>query len=239
VVRVLALETTERVGSVAAAQDDNLLSELKLDPEKRSTQSLALGLAAVLEQVGWRTTDLDLVATCVGPGSFTGLRVGITTAKTLAYAAGADILGLDTLQVIAATAPAGVERLSVAVDAQRNQVVAGTFQRGPDGWFAPLGPSQLLDVDAWLAGLAPGTCLSGPSLRKVADRVPDRLTTLDPSHWFPSAASVARLAVRRYAAGYRDDLWTLVPRYSRPSAAEEKWQKRQRTRPQGRTAKDG
>ena len=94
--KILALETTERVGSVAVARDDNLLSEMKLDPNKRSTQSLALGLAAVLQQVGWHTTDLDLVATCVGPGSFTGLRVGVTTAKTLAYAAGADILVAGT-----------------------------------------------------------------------------------------------------------------------------------------------
>lgn len=236
--RVLALETTERVGSVAAMQDSNLLSELKLDPNKRSAQSLALGLAALLEEVGWRSTDLDLVATCVGPGSFTGLRVGVTAAKTLAYCAGADILGLDTLAVIAAAAPAGVDLLSVAVDAQRSQVVAGTFQRGPDGWFAPLAPSKLLDVDAWLAGLAPGTCLSGLILRKVADRVGARLTTLDPSHWSPSAAAVARLAVRRYAAGQRDDVWTLVPRYSRPSAAEEKWEQRQRSRPQRQTEEE-
>ena len=237
--RVLALETTERVGSVAAMQDGNLLLELKLDQNMRSAQSLALGLAALLEEVGWRTTDVDLVATCVGPGSFTGLRVGVTTAKTLAYCAGADILGLGTLAVIAAAAPAGVDLLSVAVDAQRGQVVAGTFQRGPDGWFAPLGPSELLDIDAWLAGLTPGTCLSGPILRKVADRVPDHLTTLDPLHWFPSAAAVARLAVRRYAAGQRDDVWTLVPRYSRPSAAEEKWEQRQRSRPQRRAEEDG
>jgi tRNA threonylcarbamoyladenosine biosynthesis protein TsaB len=225
---VLALETTERVGSVAAMADANLLCELRLDPQKRSAQSLAPGIETLLDRVEWQPSDVDLVATTVGPGSFTGLRVGVTTAKSLAYSVGADILGVDTLDVVAARAPRSVQILSVAVDAQRAEVVAQTFERGQDGWLRPTGLAGLVDVDAWLGSLAPGTCVSGPVLRKLADRVPDRATVLDPQYWAPSAAAVARLAVRDYDAGRRDDVWSLVPRYSRRSAAEEKWQKRRR-----------
>ncbi|OHB85019.1 MAG: tRNA (adenosine(37)-N6)-threonylcarbamoyltransferase complex dimerization subunit type 1 TsaB, partial [Planctomycetes bacterium RBG_16_64_12] len=111
--KVLALETTERVGSVAAMDDGNLLCELKLCPKQRSAQSLAPGIKMLLERVGWQPTDVDLVATTVGPGSFTGLRVGVTTAKSFAYGVQADILGVDTLEVIAAAAPAHVQTLSV------------------------------------------------------------------------------------------------------------------------------
>jgi tRNA threonylcarbamoyladenosine biosynthesis protein TsaB len=222
-VRVLAIETTETTGSVAAACDDNLLLELKLSQEIRSAQSLAPGLKAILERVGWRPIDVELVAVAVGPGSFTGLRVGVTTAKTLAYCVGARILGVDTLEVIAAAAPAEVPRLWAAVDAQRGQVVAQLFERGPEGHFLAAGPAELLDVDLWLARLAPATCLSGPVLRKLASRVSSHLTVLDPQCWSPSAAAVAELALRRYRAGQRDDVWSLVPRYSRRSAAEEKW----------------
>jgi hypothetical protein len=77
-------------------------------------------------------------------------------------------------------------------------------------------------VDAWLAGLPKGTVVAGPVLEKLKERLPDTLEVVSPEFWHPTAASVARLAARDYAAGRRDDLWQLVPRYSRRSAAEEK-----------------
>lgn len=221
--RILALETTEAIGSVAAICDGNLLAELKLDPTRRSAQSLAPGLNTILRQVGWQPAQVGLVAVSIGPGSFTGLRVGVTAAKTFAYAVQADILGIDTLETVAARAPAEVQALSVAVDAQRGQFVARSFRRRPDGWFEPAGTATLVSADAWLAGLAAGTVISGPGLRRLTQRIPEGLTTLDPQYWPPTAAAVARLAARYYADGRRDDLWTLTPHYCRPSAAEEKW----------------
>ena len=86
-----------------------------------------------------------------------------------------------------------------------------------------LTPAQLVAADAWLGGLTAGSVVTGPVLRKLSDRVPDHLTVLDPDYWPPKAAKVARLAARDYAAGRRDDVWSLVPCYSRRSAAEEKW----------------
>ena len=171
---------------------------------------------------------IHLVADTVGPGSFTGLRVGVTTAKTLAYSVGADILGVDTLETIAARAPRSVKVLSVAMDAQRGDVVARQFERARDGWLWPTGPAVLIAAEAWVGSLAPGTCVSGPVLRKLADQLPEGAVVLDGHDWAPSAAAVGRLAVRDYRAGRRDDVWSLVPRYSRRSAAEEKWEKRQR-----------
>ncbi len=221
--RILALETTERVGTVAVMQDGNLLAQLELDRQKRSAQSLAPGLRTLLERVAWRPDAVDLVAVTVGPGSFTGIRVGVMTAKALAYAAGADILGLDTLETIAAGAPEGVRALWAAVDAQRGEVVAGPFARNGNGTFRPVEPARLVEIDAWLDALPPDTLLSGPVLQKLAGRLPQHVSTLDAEYWPPKAAVVAGLAAERYAAGERHDLWTLVPRYSRRSAAEEKW----------------
>ncbi|OHB72229.1 MAG: tRNA (adenosine(37)-N6)-threonylcarbamoyltransferase complex dimerization subunit type 1 TsaB [Planctomycetes bacterium RBG_13_63_9] len=225
IVRILALETTEMIGSVAAMQDRNLLSERMLSTQQRSAQSLAPGLRSLLKQVRWRPADVELVAVSIGPGSFTGLRVGVATAKAFAYAAGAEILGVDTLQVIAAAAPDEIPALSAAVDAQRGQVVAQSFERDSDGWPQPSGAAELIDAYLWLQGLAAGAVVTGPVLGKLADRVPGHVTVLDAKYWPPKAASVARLAARDHAAGLRDDLWSLVPRYSRRSAAEEKWKK--------------
>ena len=224
--KILALETTEMAGSVAAMLDDNVLAELELSRQQRTAQSLAPGIRDILDQVGWRADEVDLVAVTIGPGSFTGLRVGVTAAKIFAYATGADILGVGTLETVAFAAPPDVENLSVAIDAQRGQVAAGSFRRGRDGWFEAIGEALLIDVDDWLDSLLPTAVITGPVLRKLADRVPKHVAVVDSQYWSPKASSVAQLAQRDYASGRRDDVWTLVPRYSRRSAAEEKWEQR-------------
>ncbi len=220
--RILALETTERIGSVAASNDLNLLADMQLSSDQRTAQSLAPGVRSLLRKVAWQPKDIELVAVSVGPGSFTGLRIGVTMAKTFAYAVGAQVLGVDTLEAIAAGAPDDVSTLSVAIDAQRGEVVAGSFRRGDDGFFQAAGPAQLVAADAWLDGLPAGSVVTGPVLGKLADRVPSHLSVLDPGYWPPQAAAVARLAARHHAAGRRNDLFSLVPRYSRRSAAAEK-----------------
>lgn len=222
--RILALETTETAGSVAAVADDNLLKEIKLRPDTRSAQSLAPALKRLLEEVGWRPEDVQLVALVVGPGSFTGLRVGVTTAKTFAYAAGAEVFGVETLEVIASAVPTEVDRLSAAVDAQRGQVAVQEFRRQHGEGLSPVAPWHLLDVSAWQEALGPGTYVASPMLRKLAAGMPGHVRLLPPESWGPSACAVARLAAQRYQAGKRQDLWSLTPHYSRRSAAEEKWE---------------
>ena len=152
--------------------------------------------------------------------------MGVTTAKVFAYAVGAKILGVDTLQTIADAAPAQIASLFTLVDAQRGEVVAQPFRRNAEGWMEPAGPQELLTVDAWLARLPPGAAVAGPILEKLRNRLPDGLLVLDPQFWRPRAGGVARLASRLFAAGRCDDIWSLVPRYSRRSAAEEKREKK-------------
>jgi len=219
---ILALETTEKTGSLAAARDGRLLAEIALPSDQRSAQSLAPGIQTLLGQLTWAPDDVDLVAVTVGPGSFTGLRIGIATAKAFAYAVGADVLGVDTHETLALVCPAAVNRLSTVIDAQRGQVVTRQFARDAAGALAPQTESELVDVDAWLDGLTPDTYVTGPILRRLVDRLPDGVSSLPNELWHPSAAAVAQLAYQQYTAGRRDDLCQLVPVYSRPSAAEEK-----------------
>ncbi len=251
--RILALETTDKIGSVAAIADDNLLAELMLDHSQRSAQSLLPAVHSLLGQVGWLPADVQLVAVSIGPGSFTGLRVGVTAAKVFAYAVGAEVLGVNTLEAIAANClDTQHNEVSVVIDAQRGEVVVQSFVRQADGWFQPAGPEELLDADVWLARLqavgsgqwAAGSgrgespisdpqspipnpsVVTGPGLVRLLDRLPPGVVALDESFWRPRAAVVVRLAARHYAQGRRDDLWKLVPRYYRRSAAEEKWDAR-------------
>ncbi len=200
--------------------------ELGLNPQQRTAQSLPPGIATLLERVRWKPADVQLVALTIGPGSFTGLRIGVTMAKTFAYAVGAEVLGINTLETIAEAAPANVPAVTAAIDAQRGDVVVRAFIRGSEGLLYPTGDQQLVSNDRWLQELPAGMVVTGPALVKLASRLPSHVTMLDQKYWTPRAAMVAQLAHRQYTAGRRDDLWTLVPQYSRRSAAEEKWQAR-------------
>lgn len=220
--KILALETTERIGSIALADAEELLAEVQLPSNLRTAQSLAPAIRQSLDRVGWTPQDVELVAVTTGPGSFTGLRIGIATAKAFAYAVGAEVLGVDTHETLALACPQEVSLLATAIDAQRGQIMARTFERNGSGELVPRCDSELLDVDRWIESLPPGARVTGPILARIADRLPPNCEPLPPELWRPTAGNVALLAHRQYAAGRRDDLWQLTPVYSRPSAAEEK-----------------
>jgi tRNA threonylcarbamoyladenosine biosynthesis protein TsaB len=219
---ILALETSGKSGSVAVADGPRLVGQLTLNPEQRSAQSLAAGIRELLSSIGWRSSDIELVAVTKGPGSFTGLRVGVVTAKTLAYALSARVIGLNTLEVIAAQAHVAAPRLSVAIDAQRGQVFAATFDLDAQSDWRINGGSRLLDDNEWLGELKPGVAASGPALARLSGRVQGSVALVDERDRAPRADAVAALAWLRHRQGAYDDLWKLAPLYLRKSAAEEK-----------------
>ncbi len=219
---LLALETSGLHGSIAALIDDRLCAELKLPDDCRSAQSLAPGLQQILKKVHWTPRQIDLVAVARGPGSFTGLRVGVTTAKTLAYATDAKIIGLNTLTVIARQTPADAIRgdLHVVMDAQRRQLFTAVYRLN-NGVLKNIRPTTIVDREAWIAQLDDHGTVTGPGLSRchqpsIAAQV------IDAAHWLPHAETVGRLGMEMYLRDGADDLWTLSPDYCRPSAAEEK-----------------
>src|SRR5687768_9175356 len=210
--RILALETSGKAGSIAVAKDSRLISQLALNPDQRSAQSLTAGIRELLGAIGRKISDIELVAVTIGPGSFTGLRVGVVTAKTLAYALSARIIGLNTLEVIAARADCAEPRLSVAIDAQRGQVFAATFERSAQdttivarpNWQMIGGP-QLLDNAHWLSVLKPGMAASGPALAGLAHSLPPGVSMIGEEYRAPRAAAVAALAWARHLQNAHDD----------------------------------
>lgn len=219
--RVLALETSTVAGSVAALSGSDVMASLRLNPSQRGAQSLAPALSQLLGQAGWKPRDVELVAVSVGPGSFTALRVGVTTAKTFAYVVGADVIAVDTLEVVAAQVAVAVgETVATAIDAQRGEVYAARYRTGESGNLECVEPAAIVASDKWLAGLASGIVVAGPAIDKLI--LPDRLRVAPREIWWPTAVTVGQLAVAKHAAGQRDDVWSLVPRYLRRSAAEEK-----------------
>jgi len=225
--RILALETTERIGSVALADAGAVIAANDLPSDQRSAQSLAPAVRELLATAQWKPADVDLVAVSRGPGSFTGVRVGITMAKTFAYASEARTWGVDTLEALALRAAHLAARFHVAIDAQRGDVVVRGFEVDSEGWPRPLDEPRLVGARAWLAELPPGSVVSGPVLRKLKDAFPEGVRITPAEAWRVTATEVARLAARDGGQAADDSPWTLRPCYSRPSAAEEKWAARE------------
>lgn len=221
--KILALETSTREASVAILDDDAVVAWVALDPQKRTAQSLAPTVAALLDRNGWEPSQLELIAVTEGPGSFTGLRIGVASAKAMAYATGAAIVALNTLDVIAAQSTRQHAVLWPVLNAERRQLFAAPYQPSQtgDGWIA-VGETRIWDLDAWLARWAPGEAVIGPGVALLRDELPTSAPVEPEDVWFPRASTVGRLAFRRFRAGDQSDVWTLVPRYYRRSAAEEK-----------------
>ena len=262
--KILALETTDAQGSVALCVGGEILTSRRLDAERRSAQTLAPTIQETLAEFGWAPQDVDAVAVAVGPGSFTGLRVGVATAKMLAWATGAKIIGVDALEAIAAE----IERLpngategtvSVGIDAQRGDAAVRRFWVEPTKaplplddryrvtsvkkWFAEeksrefvgnfdcvksAAPARFSDCEVFIekakSSVAANVYFCAPSLDRWRNKGPENIETqfVDAAFWAPSAAGVARVASRRAEAGDFDDVWSILPVYSRLSAAEER-----------------
>ncbi len=223
--RILAIETSDAIASLAAAEGDRLLVELELPAEQRSARSISPGMIELLSRVGWHAKDVQLVAVSVGPGSFTGLRVGITAAKAFAYAVGAEVVAVNTLEALAAGLPEGWEHAAAAVDAQRGDVAGQRFRPDATGRPIAVGPMRVLPAKAWVAELPEDTIVVGPAAAKRLDAglLPPGVRIASPEFHRPRAAVVAEVGWRHFQEGRRDDLWTLLPVYSRRAAAEEKW----------------
>ena len=130
--RTIALESSHSSGSIALFEAERLLAELDLGAKEqgggqRTAQSLVPALQSMLRHAGWKPRDVELIAITDGPGSFTGLRAGVTTAKVFAYATGAKVVAANTLEVVAAQANVISARLWVVMDAQRQQVFVAQF----------------------------------------------------------------------------------------------------------------
>lgn len=225
---LLAIETSGRAGSVAlldaAPADPVVLAEQSLPETERTARSLVPALRELLARAAANPRQGVAVAVASGPGSFTGLRIGVTAAKTWAYATQSALVEVNTLDVLAAQAGdrAGCQAAVWAVlDAQRGDLFVARYDSA-----TPLpsagDPTQLLSADAWLAAVQPGDLVVGQAAARYAERLPAGVVLADEATCQPRAATVGLLGARLLAAGQTIAPFALAPRYHRSSAAEEK-----------------
>lgn len=232
--RLLALESATELVGVAAADDGGVVAEAWVTGRRRHAESLAPLVAEVLARVGWTLGELTAVAVDVGPGLFTGLRVGVATAKGLAYGAGIGVVPVTSLDALAtATAAAGgADEVVAVVDARRAEVFAARYAPGPgappDSLDAPARwrPADLAAHLAATAADRPRLVAVGDGARRYADElsaVPG-LVVAGPPGGSPPAWAVARAARAWLAAGRAPaDPMTLDALYLRDADARINW----------------
>ena len=223
---LLILETSGGVAQVALAVDETIHARRQLEAARRHARDLAPTVSELLSQQGWKPRDLTGIVVSRGPGSYTGLRVGIMSAKTLAYATGCALIGVETFAAIALQAPSEATLLDVIGDAQQDNVYVQRFEYAGEQEVRATTPLSIESFSNWLAQRNPSTWIVGPGLNRFGGRVAANCRVVEPRYWDPQPEGLLRIARQRLARNERDDPWTLEPLYLRPSSAEEQWARR-------------
>jgi tRNA threonylcarbamoyladenosine biosynthesis protein TsaB len=224
--RLLIIETSHRLGLVALAAGPRLLGERRLDEARRHARDLVPAIRELLAEAGWKARELSAVIVSRGPGSYTGLRVGIMSAKTFAYATGCSLLAIDTFAALARQAPPEALTIDVLADAQQDKVYVQRFTR-PD-CTAPMIAMAALSIQAitaWSATLPDSVWVTGPGLERFGLQMPESVRLAPSESWIPHAPSLLQLGLERWRHGEKDDPFAVEPLYLRPSSAEEKWRR--------------
>ncbi len=218
---ILALETSGMLASAAIFHEDRCLVSGSLLDGQRTAAELTPLIARLLEQAQLAPADVEVIAVVVGPGSFTGLRVGVTTAKIFAYAVGARLVSIDTLTAYASQVSLRYERLDVILDAQRRELLVGSFASQASGMPRSLSLPRRLGEPAWRDTLTRGTLVCGPAVAKLSS-LPAGVQVVNATGDRLLVETIGRLGWQRAQEGSWADVWTLTPDYFRKSAAEEK-----------------
>lgn len=229
--RAIVLETSGAHSEVALADETGLCAHRHLSAARKHARDVVPTLHELLAELAWEPGSIDLVVVDVGPGSYTGLRAGVVTAKSFAYAAGAPLIGVDSMTILAEDAPAPFPRVAAIVDAQQGLVYAAELTKptaGAEGYQEPtlVQPVTIIPATQWAEQLPPDAYITGPALTRFSHLVPEGRAAAAPGRFHPSAAGLWRLGWSRFQRGVRDDLWSLEPLYLRASSAQIKWDKR-------------
>ena len=214
--KLLAFDTSNQALSLAILEDEHLLAQTTLNIKKNHSITLMPAIDFLMNSLDMKPTDLDRIVVAQGPGSYTGLRIAVATAKTLAHTLKIELVGVSSLQALV---PEQAEGLVIPVmDARRNNVYAGFYQSGqavrPE---AHLPLAEVLEM----AGAANQSVTFVGETATFAEQIKDALPQAAIQSTLPDAASIGRLGLDLPAQSIHD----FVPNYLKRVEAEENWLK--------------
>jgi len=221
--RGLAIETSGRVGSVALVEDGAVADEREFPHGLKHAAGILTIIDSMIRDRAWTPRDLDELYVSAGPGSFTGLRIGITLAKTMALATGVKLVAVPSVRVLVENAPPEATNVIIVLDAKRDQIFTARFERKTDGWHERE-PAKLDSLSSMLERSPRPVYLLGegiPYHEKFIPKQPDVIVA-SPETWKARASVVARIGSEMANHGEFADPFKLTPIYIRKAEAEEK-----------------
>jgi tRNA threonylcarbamoyladenosine biosynthesis protein TsaB len=230
---ILAIETSSRSGSIALATGPALRVEEPLPPDQRHAAELMPAIDRLTREAGWKPADIHHLYLSIGPGSFTGLRIAVALARSLAHALGTKIVAVPSLDVIAENAPADFPVVVPLLDAKRGQVFTALYTRTPTGTLSRA-TDQHLTTPAAILEQALAAAPRGASIAVLGEGLDHhqlpagnpRLVQLPKTLWPPRAATVHSLGYVLAQLHAFTDPATLLPTYIRLPEAEEVYRKK-------------
>lgn len=230
---ILAIESATNVASVALVTTDTILAEISLNTGKTHSQRLMPLLAKMMEEAELELADLDGIAVSGGPGSFTGLRIGMATAKGLAYASQKPLILVSTLDSLAYNYAGSAVVICPILNARKNEVYTALYKTNNDGDLEEIvskravPPKELVELiknlDEEVIFLGDGVPIFGDFLlAELGQKGKLALPLLS----VPRAATLGWLGLKKYKKGETADLAAAKPFYIRPSEAEVKWKQK-------------
>jgi tRNA threonylcarbamoyladenosine biosynthesis protein TsaB len=212
----MAVETSTLAGGVALLDGDRLIGEYLLDVRVTHSERLMPAIDRLLRDASWTTASLEGLAVAVGPGSFTGLRIGLSAVKGLAWALGLSVAAVPTLDALAAALPFAALPVCPVLHARKNEVYCSCYHW--DGAIMRREWDYLaLSPEALASRLAEPTILVGDRAHVIVSR---HARVAPPHRLVPSAAAVGVLGLARFRAGQIVSAGELSPFYLRPPEAE-------------------
>lgn len=226
-IKILAVDTATENCSVALIIDGKVHSRSAVAPREHTIKILPF-VDEVLKEAGVRLQDLDALAFGQGPGSFTGVRIGIGIAQGLAFGADLPMIGISTLEAMAQAAYRihGATQIAGAIDARMSEVYFGMYQRNDDATWSPL-VSDMVSVPAELAAKLPDQTGEWLTVGTGWDAYPDALETLPletkaSDILYPEAQDMAILALQKFEQGLAVPVEESTPVYVRDTVT---WKK--------------
>lgn len=225
---VLGIESASSQGGVALVGREGLIAEYVLNVEATYAERLMPAVDRILQDARITISEVEGLAVSIGPGSFTGLRIGLSTVKGLALATGKSLVGVPTLQALAWSLPYCRYPICPLLDARKKEVYCALFEhRGAE--LMRLMEDAALVPEALVERISQPTLFVGDGWRVYGTFLREALGGLaisPPASRGASPAAVADLGRRRLLRGEKDSVEALVPRYIRPSEAELKRRER-------------
>ena len=231
--KILGIDTSSMAASVAVIEDNKLICEYTINTKKTHSQKLMPMIENMLGLSDLNVREIDAIAVCEGPGSFTGLRIGMATAKAIAHVNDIPVIGVNSLEALAANMNLCDKKICSILDAQRNQVYTGRYQYEGTKLveIKEIGIQQIDELLEELAQSGEQWILVGEAVYKYEDKIREISNIEIPaaSNNVTKAGSLCSVAKVKFDEG-KDifDCYTVNPLYIRKLQAEEQYQEKQR-----------